>query len=465
MSRLDVFFFGVVLLFLGTVPCTAELYSSVVGTTYVDYATAYSNGHKIVPAQGFFPKTLYAVYSYNADTCYFAHSYDRGETWQSRPLFATTWGNAHYPSLDVYDSLPYIVSEGDSGGKGDIFLKCPLDYCIPQRISHTSGHSTLPAIVIDDSSNMHIVWQDDTPGNWEIYYCCAQYQSGVSDVVNLSDHSLADDTYPSIGIYNRSDIYVTWERYDTTIDCPYSIVYRYLRDSLWSDERFLADYTGTPLHHPSLDFSHGEDVLSAAWEDSSLGKSDAYFYEGNGGGFLTPGDSRYPVVSTMNTVWSYLYWEEDNSDGHDDIYGHLYYFMTGWSFYKFRDAFGDEDMHHPSCANCYVIWTQGDSAPYRVMFCYEGLPIGVEETEIRVDKIHRLTVHPNPFIGSMSIQLSHCQKNTRLEIYDLTGRLVRTLPGDVKAWDGMNSAGRQVQPGIYFLRAEGYQPVKVIKLR
>lgn len=465
MKRSNFLFFGIIFFFFRTMPCAGQLYYSVVGTTWVDYATAYSNGYKIVPAGSiFFEETLYAVYSYHEDTCYFAYSYDRGETWKSRYLFATVWENAHCPSLDVYGSLPYVVSEGDSAGKGEIFLKCPFDYCIPQRISYTTGHSTLPAIMIDTSRNMHIVWQDDTPGNWEIYYCCAQYQAGVSDVVNLSNHSEATDIYPSISIYNGVEVHVTWERYDPTIYCPYCVVHRYRTNDTWSEEEFLAGCTGIPLHHPSLDYSHGEDSLSATWEDSSLGKSDAHFYGGNGGGFLTPGDSRYPVVSTMNTTWSYLYWE-DNSDGYDDIYAHCYYRCTDWRSYKFRDVFGDEAMHHPSVANCYVVWTQGDSAPYRVMFCCEGYPIGVEENQTLDSKIPKLEVYPNPFIRSTIISLSHCQKDIQFEIYDLTGRLVRTLPGNHRIWDGRNSQCEEVQSGIYFVRGKGHQPVKVIKLK
>ncbi len=467
MDKLNVFFFGMVFFFLKAVPCDAQEGFSVIGTTYVNYATAYSNGYKIVPVSQLSEDTLYAVYSYNEDTCYFAYSYNRGKTWESQPLFATLFGNAHYPSLDVYNSLPYVVSEGDSGGKGEIFLKCPFDYCCPQRISHTPGHSTLPAIIIDDSRNMHIVWQDDTPGNWEIYYCCAYYDTAVSDTINLSNFSNGSDMYPSISIYNGNEVHVIWERYDPTIDCPYSIVHKYLSDGTWSEEEFLAGPTGIPLHYPSLDFSHGEDSLSAAWEDSSSGKSDAYFYKGNEGeGWPTTGDSKHPVVSTVGKTWSYVYWE-DNSDGYNDIYGHFYYSMTpeGWcGSRKFRDVFGDEDMHHPSVANCYVVWTQGNSAPYKVMFRNEGYPIGVEERNRKLQNA-KLEVYPNPFTQTAVIRVQGLVVSERqkisLQIYDLSGRLVRTF----SLTTNHSSLITDLSSGIYFLKVKGYKPVKVVKLR
>ena len=492
MKGFCVFYLGM-LLFIA-VSCPAQGDTATIGYSYVDYATAFSNGRKIAPIAPFAEDTLYAVYSYNDDTCYFAYSYNRGMTWQAQPLFATLYGNAHCPSIDVYGTLPYVVSQGnDTSGFGDIFLKCPLDWCNPQLICNTSGHATLPSIAIDNSAGMHIVWQDDTPGDCEIYYCCAYYDTSVSEVLNLSNLEHAADMYPSISIYNGDEVHVIWERYDSLIDCPYSIVHRYLDNGIWSDEEYLAGCSGIPFHHPSLDYSHGEDALSATWEDSSLGKSDAFFYEGNGGGYLTPGDSRYPVVSTLGGTWSYLYWE-DNSDGCDDIYAHRYYFMTGWSSYEFRYMFGDEDMHYPNVANCHVVWTQGDSAPYRVMYLYEGYPeSGVEKDESYESNIPNLTAYPNPFRERtvISYQLSVIGKQSHnhqitdypspitIKIFDLSGRLIHTLPiTDYRSpitevyWNGKDLNGKEVQSGIYFVRVvdkgiseEDTKPIKLIKLR
>jgi hypothetical protein len=39
-----------------------------------------------------------------------------------------------------------------------------------QRLSWTSGFSGNQAMAIDSGDTVHIVWEDDTPGNSEIYY-------------------------------------------------------------------------------------------------------------------------------------------------------------------------------------------------------------------------------------------------------------------------------------------------------
>jgi len=450
-----------ILLFAQTTP--VEICS-----TYVDYATAYSNGRKIAVLGTSPADTIYVVFNYKEDTVRISYSYDGGSTWGYFTCgYATAWGNAHFPSLDAKQNLlsgdPWIVSEGDSAGTGEIFLQDPFRRMVPIRISHTTGHSTLPAIVIDTSRIIHIVWQDNTPGNWDIYY--AYYNPStliISDTLNLSNDSLSSDMYPSISIFNGNEVHVIWERYEAICESPYSIVHRYLSNDVWSDVEYLAEPTFIPLHHPSLDFSHGEDSLSAAWEDSTSGTSDAYFYGGNGGGWPTAGDSRYPVISTMGGIWSFLYWE-DNSEGVDDIYARTYYFTGGWNGYKFRESYSDEDMRYPSVADCYVVWTEGNSAPYKVMFANEGLPCGVEEPEI--PKTLELKAFPNPFTEDITVTLpSTAEENFRLRIYDITGTLIRTLPVNQRTWDGINSKGETSQSGIYILKIDGYKPAKVIKL-
>jgi hypothetical protein len=464
MKALNVFLLVVVLFVVQVGSCGAAMYYTEIGPSYINYATAYNNGYKIVPVPQTLPEdTLFAVYSYSVDTLYFAFSYDGGQSWETSPFTATQWGNGHYPALDVYNSLPFVVSEGDSGGQGDIFLKCPLDWSIPQRICNTPGHSTYPAMVIDDSFNTHIVWQDDSGGDWEIYYCCAHYDTSVSEIVNLSENVDIRDTYPTIGIYNGNEIHVVWERYDSACYSPYSIVHRYLSGGSWSNEDTLAGSIYIPLHHPSLDFCHGEWGISGAWEDSSAGNLDIFFYQGIVGQYPTSGQSRYPVLSTMSTVWAYAYWE-DNTDGYDDIYGVKLYNPGGKRYmYKFRDEYGDEDMHHPNVTNCYVIWTQGNSPPYKVMFACEGYPVGITEEEKGKTSLPELQVTPNPFKQRINIMCSGFSEKQKsdLEIFDISGRLIDSVP----LTSNNLSLITDFKPGIYFLEVEGYEPVKVIKVR
>jgi len=70
--------------------------------------------------------------------------------------------------------------------------------------------------------------------------------------------------------------------------------------------------------------------------------------------------------------------------------------------------------------------------------------------------------HPNPAHGSTTIGFALPQQaNVRLRVYDVAGRLVRTLvdgqvgAGEgVKSWDGRHNGGAQAAGGVYFYRLE-----------
>ncbi|UCD19457.1 MAG: T9SS type A sorting domain-containing protein [candidate division WOR-3 bacterium] len=74
-----------------------------------------------------------------------------------------------------------------------------------------------------------------------------------------------------------------------------------------------------------------------------------------------------------------------------------------------------------------------------------------------------LTVFPNPFTEHLNIVYQTTgQHNARLEIYDVTGRLVKSLYHESGimnresffVWDGIDDHGRTVPQGVYFLRID-----------
>jgi hypothetical protein len=106
---------------------------------------------------------------------YYKKSPDGGETWS--PLKRLTWTSvgAYSPAVDIdsNDSIQVVWSD-DTPGYAEIYYKSSADggltWSASQRITWTSGDSYSPAMVIDPGDNIHVAWQDDTPGNFEIYY-------------------------------------------------------------------------------------------------------------------------------------------------------------------------------------------------------------------------------------------------------------------------------------------------------
>ncbi|MEO0114598.1 MAG: FlgD immunoglobulin-like domain containing protein [candidate division WOR-3 bacterium] len=104
--------------------------------------------------------------------------------------------------------------------------------------------------------------------------------------------------------------------------------------------------------------------------------------------------------------------------------------------------------------------------------------IGIEEPE-KAPNWNQLetklyTPQPNPFAHKTRILFSLKENAfTKLLIYDLTGRVVKTLAyGNMKSgiytinWHGDDNAGKRLASGIYFLKfqADNYQKIKKLLL-
>ena len=84
-----------------------------------------------------------------------------------------------------------MVWYDDTPGNSEIYYMKSTDggatWTTAQRLTWTSGYSADPAVAADSSGNLHVVWQDDLPGNNEIYYkrVCPNRQGGRNESDNL----------------------------------------------------------------------------------------------------------------------------------------------------------------------------------------------------------------------------------------------------------------------------------------
>jgi hypothetical protein len=69
---------------------------------------------------------------------------------------------------------PHAVWYDDTPGNNEIYYKSSTDggttWASAQRLTWNAGDSGGPDIAADPSGNVHVAWQDKTPGNYEIYY-------------------------------------------------------------------------------------------------------------------------------------------------------------------------------------------------------------------------------------------------------------------------------------------------------
>ena len=450
------YFIGILFIF-SVISHGQEVY--FVANTNSPEATAYNNSHKIALKFGEGPNDTINIVFQSSDSIYIVFTTNGGQTWSTpAPV-----GQGTYPAIDVnlfgfrhvaWQSLDY-----------DIYYDCLDDWSPPINVSQSPEQSVLPDLIADSNNVIHVVWSEQIDGHNQIYY--RTVSSGIpGDTIRISGYgsTAATYTHPSISMFHPNDrIYVAWECYDSLCYSPYQIHQRYREGSIWDSTSVQAHYL--PIRHPSFDHSHGWDTLSYCYEDSTSGNLEATFCGGNGGGCSTQGRSSYPVVSTVGFTWSYLFWQEDSA-GYQDIYYDLYYEFSGWTNGSLRATFNlQESVRFPNVCGAYVVWTQGDSAPYSIYLADFGYPIGVSENGQA--PMTTITATPNPFneLTRFTLTIPTTKPGARLRVYDSSGRLVKTLHvgsdmsgiglpgGDQKSsvvWGGDDIEGNELPAGVYW---------------
>ncbi len=389
---------------------------SIIDYTDVPYATKGNNSPKVFSTPLLWDSTLHVVFL-KSDGIYYGKSTDFGNNWEISQIVSSSRARnpGIYLSPNRYRNL---VWEEDTFNNSEIFYCC-LDIRMPPiNVSQTPGKSYSPSLTVDNQTslgNVHIVFADSSFGKSRIYYRKWNFHS-LSDtfqITNFDSLGLFDHTNPTIGIFDSNKIYVFWQAYSPQVPYPYRIMCRCLENDTWH-QPFTILGSEEPLAHPTCDFTfnNNDEGFSIGFEDYHIGNGipDCRFLGGNGGGYPTPDSSTYPTLSTIGGVWSYLAWME----GEREIYLHFYYFMTGW--YYSGSLPRNEKVRYPSFYGANLVWTEGNIAPYKVMYHNFGYPISIKEERKKI------------------INSNLINKNL---IYDKQGRIVNIS---------------KIRKGIYFLR-------------
>jgi len=270
---------------------------------------------------------------------------------------------------------------------------------------------------------------------------------------------------------------------------------RYVFDEqVWRDSTELSDLDGESSFRPKV-VGWGDSCVMVVWTDY---KYSPYSWTGdliirrsldNGLTWLGEEpitDSHLVLGKKMIAVGDTIYvvYDEIVFDGYtnsEEIF--LIYSLNGgedWSIPE-RLTYADNRSVYPSVSvkgdRIHVAFCDArDDLPHYMNneLYYKGGTItqtGISWAEQLPDNF-KLGCYPNPFNGTATIILSGVEGgDARIGIYDIQGRLIKELMarisqgGDKKAvWDARDNSGRRVSSGIYFVRVETPQTVKVKKL-
>jgi len=162
--------------------------------------------------------------------------------------------------------------------------------------------------------------------------------------------------------------------------------------------------------------------------------------------------------------------------GFVQAYGHNGYFKSLYEivhFYNTRDVDGwpapevAMNVNHDELGNLGLSYDEEMAIVAFMNTLTDGWTPGMDAPEPLVvsaqPKLLLGAPTPNPFRGSARVLYTlPAPSQVRLDVFDVSGRLVRGLvPGQVKesgtfdvSWDARDNQGRQVAPGVYFLRLQ-----------
>ncbi len=243
-----------------------------------------------------------------------------------------TWtpGESKYPAIavDSYNNI-HVVLFDDTPGNNEIYYMRSTNggvtWSLPTRLTWTSSYSESPAIAIDCYNDIHVVWVEGTPGNAEIYYQQSPDGGATwSKIQRLTWTSGASDC-PAITIDSSNKIHVVW--HDYTPGAP-EIYYKKSPDggTTWSATKNVS-LTSGHSYTPAIAPDSGN-AIHIVWHDFTNGPAEIYYKKSPDGGTTwgaskrltwTLGDSASPAIALDSGNNIYVVWKDETS-GKSEIY-------------------------------------------------------------------------------------------------------------------------------------------------
>ncbi len=420
---------------------------------------------------------------------------DVGTKWQLSPSasmdykgnFVVCWEDRRNNDLDIYAEI-YDASGIPVG----INFKVNND---TEIINHR-----FPSVAMDFNGNFVICWMGCSyNGYWDIY---AQRYNSYGNSIG-SNFKVNDDegtnwqSYPSAAIDSTGNFMICWEDKRNHNYDIYAQMYDVLGNPLGSNFKINDDETWSSQKLPSVAMDcEGKFVI--CWVDC---RSDYDIYAQTYDASGNPIGSNFRVNDDEGTNWQLspsiaidpygerflITWEDyRNPDGDPEIMAQKY--ENGVVVGENLQINASDSLpynHQKSwrfCLDCnhnIIVFTWMDDRRHRGYDIYGKVTdwklIGVaDDNREQGIPILGVIVYPNPFSTKVIIELTTQDsesKNSQIFIYDLSGRLVKTMwnKGITRAkftteWDGRNNFGKKVPVGVYFLKVTAGEYTEIKKL-
>ncbi|MFC1993708.1 hypothetical protein ACFLVI_00415 [Chloroflexota bacterium] len=188
------------------------------------------------------------------------------ESWSSPQILSQNDGDSQEPALAIgNDNTLHLTWSSDTTGNLDVFYRAKTsdgEWSAPVNLSHNAGESQAPDITVDSKGTVHLVWHDYTSGNHEIIYTSLPKDGSWTTPVNVSSNS-GSSGVASLAIDGNDKIHLVWN--DDT-GGHWEILYAAKPvDGTWTKAINVSGTAGDS-GEPAIAID-GEDNVHLAWHD------------------------------------------------------------------------------------------------------------------------------------------------------------------------------------------------------
>ncbi|MBI2906253.1 MAG: hypothetical protein HYX92_01215 [Chloroflexi bacterium] len=221
----------------------------------------------------------------------------------------------------------HVVWEDDSQGNYEILYRRwdALGWSAIENLSQNEGMSSSAALAADSRGNLHVAWQDYSPGNYEVFYRRWNGSLWLSaENVSLTGGTSA---MPAVAADAEGDVHIVWREYTTGES---SILYRRWSrlTSGWSAAENVVPRSTTAESPGVAVDSVGNTYV--VWIDEHQSNSDVFYRRWNGAAWLPVenlsldlGRSVSPAIAAGLGRDVHVAWQDATSGNWEILYRRL----------------------------------------------------------------------------------------------------------------------------------------------
>src|SRR5712664_2459027 len=222
----------------------------------------------------------------------FSRSTDGGVTFSTPVNVSTNAGGSFSPQMAVDPGGNIsVVWEDDAFTSSDISFSRSADhgatFSIPKSLSNNIGNSVSPQVTVDLTGNINVSWQNDGPGNPDIFFSRSSDKGATFSTPKNLSNSPGLSNAPQIKVDAGGNINVVWAD-NNPPDLNPDVFFVRSSDggATFSAAQNVSQNSGFSSN-PWLTVDAGANI-NVAWEDNTPGNRDIFFARSTDSGATFP---------------------------------------------------------------------------------------------------------------------------------------------------------------------------------